>query len=215
MGKKIRVLSLSDQVVSYIHSSNLTRYFKDIDLIVGCGDLPYYYLEFILSMLDVPLFFVRGNHDKIVEFSPEGQQRVGPHGGYDLHRKVAQSSGILLAGVDGCLRYRSGPFQYSQSEMWMHVFSLVPGLFRNKLLYGRFLDIFVTHAPSTGIHDAEDLPHQGIDAFRWLVNIFKPAYHFHGHVHVYRPDTQKETSFNSTRVINTYKYCVTDFSLPD
>jgi predicted phosphodiesterase len=76
MGKKIRVLTLSDQVVSSIHSSNLTRYFKDIDLIVGCGDLTYYCLEFILSMLDAPLFSVHGNHDKIVESSLEGKQRV-------------------------------------------------------------------------------------------------------------------------------------------
>ncbi len=133
MERKIRVLSLSDQVVSYLHSPNVTNICKDVDLIIGCGDLPYYYLEFILSMLDVPLVFVRGNHDKVLEYSPEGLQRVSPHGGFDLHRQVFRYDGLLLAGVDGCLKYRSGPYQYTQSELWWYIFSLLPGVFKNKI----------------------------------------------------------------------------------
>jgi len=215
MEKKFRILSLSDQVVSYIHSSQVLSFSSDIDLIIGCGDLPYYYLEYVLSMLDAPLFFVRGNHDKIVEYSPEGQQRIGPHGGVDLHRNVLCAGGVLLAGVDGCLRYRTGPFQYSQTDMWLHVFSLAPRLIYNRIRYGRYLDVFVTHAPSAGIHDATDLPHQGIKAFRWLIKVFKPAYHFHGHIHVYRPDEKIITIIGSTTVINTYRYRITELTLPD
>lgn len=215
MSKKIRVFSLSDQVVSYVHSPHLLNYFQNIDLIIGCGDLPYYYLEFILSMIDVPLYYVRGNHDKVVEYSPEGQQRVGPHGGNDLHRKVIRTKDLLLAGVDGCLRYRPGPFQYTQSEMWAHVFSLVPGLMLNRMLYGRYLDIFVTHAPPTGIHDATDLPHRGIHAFRWFIKVFKPAYHFHGHIHLYRPDSVKISKFGPTTVINSYKYSIVEIMMQE
>lgn len=206
---------MSDQIVSYIHSSQVLSFFSDIDLIIGCGDLPYYYLEFVLSMLDAPLFFVRGNHDKIVEYSPEGQQRISPHGGVDLHRNVLFSRGMLLAGVDGCLRYRAGPFQYSQTDMWLHVLSLAPRLIYNRIRYGRYLDLFVTHAPPAGVHDATDLPHQGIKAFRWLIKVFKPAYHFHGHIHVYRPDEKITSIIDSTTVINTYKYRITEFTLPD
>lgn len=215
MGNLIKVLSLSDQVVPYIHSPYLPNYIQDIDLIIGCGDLPYYYLEFILSMLDAPLFYVRGNHDKIVEYSPEGQQRIGPHGGVDLHRNVIRCGDLTLAGVDGCLRYRPGPYQYSHTDMWMHVFSLVPRLFVNRLWCGRYLDMFVTHAPAAGIHDASDVPHQGIKAFRWFIKVFQPTYHFHGHIHVYRPDTVVTTVTGSTTVMNTYKYRVTEFLLPD
>jgi Icc-related predicted phosphoesterase len=90
--------------------------------------------------------------------------------------------------------------------MWKHVFSLVPGLLYNRLVYGRFLDVFVTHAPPAGIHDRDDLTHQGINAFRWLIRVFQPAYHFHGHIHIYRPDEVTETLFGSTRVINTFSY---------
>ena len=79
----------------------------------------------------------------------------------------------------------------------------------NRLFYGRFLDIFVTHAPPWGIHDKSDFPHQGIKAFRWFIGVFKPKYHFHGHTHIYRPDEIRKTQFGETQVLNTYKYLET------
>lgn len=201
----MRILVLSDKVVDFIYGPQVRKRFQDVDLVIGCGDLAYYYLEYALNALNVPLYYVRGNHDKVVEYS-SGAQRTHPHGGIDLHRRTVNYKGTLLGGVEGSLRYRYGQFQYTQFDMWEHVFSLVPGMFRNRLLYGRFLDIFVTHAPPAGIHDKEDLPHRGIKAFRWLLSVFKPAYHFHGHVHIIRPDEVSETQFGPTRVINTYGY---------
>ncbi len=201
----LKVLSLSDTIVRFVYSPHVRSHFKDIDLIIGCGDLEYYYLEFVLTALNAPLFFVRGNHDKVVEYSGIGQ-RTAPGGGVDLHRRIVRHKGLLLAGVEGSLRYRYGQFQYTQAEMWQHVFSLVPGLLYNRLRYGRFLDVFVTHAPPAGIHDREDLTHQGINAFLWLIRVFQPAYHFHGHIHVYRPDEVIETLVGSTQVINTFSY---------
>lgn len=201
----IKVLSLSDTIVRFVYSPKIRSHFKDIDLILGCGDLEYYYLEYVLTALNAPLFFVRGNHDKVVEYSGIGQ-RTAPGGGVDLHRKVIRYKGLLLAGVEGSLRYRYGQFQYTQAEMWQNVFSLVPALLYNRLRYGRFLDIFVTHAPPSGIHDREDLTHQGIRAFRWLIRVFQPAYHFHGHIHIYRPDEVTETLIGATRIINTFSY---------
>ncbi len=58
----------------------------------------------------------------------------------------------------------------------------------------------------SGIHDKQDLPHRGIFAFRWIIEKFKPRYHFHGHVHVYRPDEPVDTMWGQTRVINAYGY---------
>ena len=203
--RQIKVLSLSDVIVSFIYSPQVRRRFSDVDLVIGCGDLAYYYLEYVLTALDKPLFFVRGNHDKIVEYSLEAQ-RTAPSGAVDLHRKVISHNGLLFAGVEGSLRYRPGRFQYSQGEMWGHVFALVPPMMVNRMRHGRFLDILVTHAPPSGIHDMEDLPHRGINAIRWLIQVFKPNYHFHGHVHVYRPDTVVDTHLGSTHIINTFSY---------
>lgn len=201
----MKILSLSDTVIPFIYSPQVRHRFEGIDLIIGCGDLAYDYLEYVLNALDVPLFFVRGNHDKTVEYSAEGQ-RTAPGGGFDLHCKAICHTGLLLAGVEGSLRYRPGHFQYSQLEMWVHVFRLVPRLLANRLVHGRYLDVFITHASARGIHDMPDHAHRGINAFRWLVRIFQPAYHFHGHVHVYRPDMVTESLFGRTRVINTYGY---------
>ncbi len=200
----MNVLSISDVIVPIIYSSYIQEKYSHIDLIIACGDLPYYYQEYVISLLNRPFFFVRGNHDPAVEYG-EGCNRTYPHGGVDLHRRVVCCQGLLLAGIEGSERYkRNGQFQYTQSEMWGNVFSLVPGLFYNRMRYGRFLDVFVTHASPWGIHDKPDRAHRGIKAFRWLLNVFQPRYHFHGHIHVYRPDTITETMFNKTRVLNTY-----------
>jgi len=208
----MKILSLSDQIIPFIYSPQLRLRFKDIDLVIGCGDLPYYYLEYVLTVLNVPLFFVRGNHDKVIEYSPEGQ-RAAPHGGMDIHRRVCKHEGLLLAGVAGSLRYRPGEFQYTQSEMWNHVFCLVPGMFYNRLKCGRFLDVFVTHAPPAGIHDKPDLPHQGIRAFRWLISVFQPFISLHGHIHIYRPDGIRESILGRTQIINSYGFRETEIKL--
>ncbi len=194
----MKILGLSDEVDPLIYSPRLRVLFKDIDLVVGCGDLPPNYLEFVVCQLDRTLFFVEGNH-----VSKQGEEF---RGGFDLHVRHARHRGFLLAGVAGSLRYSQGPYQYSQQEMWMHVLRLVPGLLRNRLLYGRSLDLFITHAPPWGIHDQPDLTHQGIKAFTWLDRVFQPAVHIHGHIHYYRPDTVTETILGRTRVINTYRY---------
>jgi len=201
----MRILALSDKIVPFIYSPQVKRRFQGVDLILGCGDLAYYYLEYVLNALDISLFFVRGNHDEVVEYAVEGQ-RTAPHGGLDLHRRLVHHEGLLLAGVEGSLRYRPGNFQYTQAQMWGHVFSLVPGLIKNRLIYGRYLDILITHAPPDGIHDDTDLPHRGIKAFRWLIKVFQPAYFFHGHVHIYRPDTANETCIGNTQVINSFGF---------
>lgn len=201
----VKALSLSDIIVQQIYSPSIRERFGDVDLVISCGDLPYYYQEYIISRLDKPLFFVRGNHDKKIEYNRAGN-RSAPRGGIDLHRRVINHQGLLLAGVEGSLRYRQGPFQYSQIEMWMHVIGLLPYLIYNKLRHGRYLDVLATHAPPRDIHDKPDLTHQGIDAFLWIIRVFQPAYHIHGHIHVYRPDEVTLSKVGRTQVINTYGY---------
>ena len=76
----------------------------------------------------------------------------------------------------------------------------------NKILHGRYLDIFVTHAPATGLHDTDDYAHRGVNAFRWLIDTFRPRYHLHGHVHRYNPLAPHETQYKQTKIINVYGY---------
>jgi len=201
----MKVLAVSDVVVSRIYSPLIRSIYGDVDCVFGCGDLPYYYLEYIVSALDKPVFYVRGNHSQVVEYAEYGPSKY-PCGAVDLHGKVIQYEGLLLAGVEGSVRYRKGGYQYTQSQMWWNVFDLVPGFFRNRLQFGRYLDVFISHASPWGIHDQTDLPHQGIKAFLWLLKVFKPEYHFHGHIHVFRPDTVTRTWYQNTWVINAFSH---------
>lgn len=208
------MLSLSDQVLEHIYSPAVKERFADIDFVLGCGDLPYYYLEYVFDQLGKPVFFVRGNHAAEVEYSSEGLSRTEPWGAVDLHRRVVNFNGLLLAGFEGCVRYRPGPFMYTQAEMWGMVLAITPRLLLNYTRNGRALDLLATHAPPWGVQDQQDPAHRGFKAFRWLLKVFRPQYHFHGHVHVYDKQTPVMTRFYDTLVINTYGHRETKLKVP-
>lgn len=210
----MNILAVSDIELGFIYNLHFAQRFKDIDLMISCGDLPYYYLEFMISMIDKPLYYVRGNHTSVVETTSAGE-RTDPWGAVNLHRNVIRTpEGLLMAGIEGCVTYNEGRYQYPQSEMWSMVFGLAPALMVNKMRFGRYLDVFVSHAPPWKIHDMDDLPHQGIKAFRWLLKVFKPAYHLHGHIHIYRSDAITTTKFDETTVINCFGYRELFFNQP-
>ncbi len=209
----MKILSVSDIEVSFIYNPVAALRFQDVDLLISCGDLSYFYLEYILTILNVPAYYVLGNHAKAFEVNG-GIERRAPWGAVNLHRRVVRCpSGLLLGGIEGSVRYNRGEHQYTQAEMWFMVWRLTPILFFNKLKYGRYLDIFITHASPWGIHDKEDLPHHGIKAFRWLLKVFQPAVHLHGHVHVTHPEQKTMTLFEKTYVLNAYRFREIDIDM--
>ena len=211
----MELLTVSDIESCLVYSPKIKQRFKNTELAISCGDLSYSYLEYIISSLDIPLYYVRGNHAKKIEFGCF-QPRQSPWGAIDLHKRVVRDSttGLLLAGIEGSLRYNDGDYQYSQARMLWMVMQLVPRLLWNKLRYGRYLDIFISHAPPWGIHDREDRPHQGIKAFNWLIKTFKPTFHLHGHIHVYQPWIVTETRVGQTLILNTYGFRRLNFPSP-
>jgi Icc-related predicted phosphoesterase len=210
----VKILFVSDKVVEHLYSPKIAERYRGVDLIIGCGDLPYYYLEFMLSMLNVPLFYVHGNHDPQQEYLADGTSIAGPCGGTNLHRHTYKEKDLLLVGLEGSIRYKEGCFQYTQREMWLNIAYLIPKLFLNKLIYGRYLDVLVAHSPPYGIHNGEDRIHVGFKAFLWLMKVFKPRYLVHGHRHVYNPAEITETQFFETKVINIYPYKVINVEVP-
>ena len=99
-------------------------------------------------------------------------------------------------------------------EMFVAVRSLVPWLLVNKVRYGRYLDVLLTHAPPRGIHDEPDLCHTGFDAFNWLVRRFQPSYHLHGHIHLYDRRVETVTRLGATEVMNVYPYRELTLTVP-
>ncbi len=205
----MRILAVSDQVVDFLYSPRVRERLGKIDLILGCGDLPYYYLEYLMTMLDAPLYYVHGNHDSLVEYTSSRGTRMAPEGGENLDGHCARVSGLLIAGLEGCIRYRpDGQHMYTQNEMTLRALQLLPGLLRNRLRDGRWLDVFIAHSPPLGIQDGSDHAHVGFRAFRHLMHLFRPRLLLHGHQHRNYSAGPIETRCGETLVLNVHPYRV-------
>jgi len=204
----MKILTISDRVDELLYSSAIRQALGDVDLVLSCGDLPQYYLEYIVSMLGGPLFYVIGNHPYEIRGVFENPDKWEyPKGGENLDGRAVCYRGLLIAGLQGSMCYNDNPyFQYTDREMALKVWQLAPWLVLNKLRYGRYLDILIAHAPPYGIHDKPDPCHQGFRAFLTLMRYFQPRYLIHGHVHVYNPYEIRESICRRTLVINTYGY---------
>jgi len=208
----MKILAVSDRVLDKLYSSQVGQLFPDVDLLVGCGDLPFYYLDFLTSALDVPLVYVRGNHDDGPQYAADGRIWSDVRGGMDIHGKVVEHKGLILAGLQGSMRYKPyGEYMYTEAEMRMAVGPDGPRLLWNRQRYGRALDILVTHSPPYGIHDRPDLPHTGFKVFLSFLRMFKPRYLLHGHIHVYRQDEIVSSNYGDTTILNVYPYRMIDF----
>ena len=126
----MKILAVSDEVVERLYSLCTTGHFGDIDLILGCGDLPYPYLENLLTMLNLPLFYVPGNHDPNYD---EENSLARVEGGSNLDLKAARFKTFLIAGFGGSIRYRpDGTNQHSQTDAYFRAFSMLPRLLLNE-----------------------------------------------------------------------------------
>lgn len=200
----MKILTVSDSVEkSFLKEDLLIEKCRGIHFILGCGDLPPYYLEYLINCLNIPLFYVPGNHD---EQSHQSQLMKKPfaQGCKNIDKEVILYQGLLIGGLAGALRYRKGDYLYTEAQMKQKIFSMIPRLLLNKIKYKRYIDVLITHAPPYGIHDQTDLPHRGFKTFLSYMKIFKPAYLIHGHT---MPKKSNELShYRSTTVINTNHY---------
>jgi Icc-related predicted phosphoesterase len=201
---ELKVLAVCDEVDARLYGNAALRARSVPDLILGCGDLPAYYLDYLVSKFDVPLYAIHGNHDAPPPL--EGSAAFNGCGANWIGGSTARAGDLLLAGFDGSLRYNSGAYQSTQAEMHAAVRGLVPWLWLNRIRHGRFLDVLITHAPPRGIHDERDRCHTGFDAFRWLIQTFQPQYHLHGHIHLYDTRVSTVTRVGVTEVINVFPY---------
>ena len=191
----MKILSISDIVVPELSEHFDARKFDDVELVLSCGDLPPEYLASIHEKLNVPLYYVRGNHDIRYQNSP-------PAGCLDIHQRWITYKGLRIMGLEGSRWYNGGPMQYRDNQMRKMIWRMTPMLW----LKGG-VDMVVTHAPPRHIHDAEDRCHRGFDSFLTLINRFKPRYFIHGHIHIHITDpSQRVTLVGNTHVINTFAY---------
>lgn len=203
-----------------VYSPHVVDRYGEVDLVISAGDLPLKYYEFIVSSLNKPFYFIFGNHH--VEDLPRFTKRGWPGDQVDFRFDKQRSSwgtggdfidglvvrdrstGLLLAGLGGSMRYNHGDHQFTEFEMYLRIFRMIPRMIYNRLRYGRYVDILVTHAPPRGIGDGEDRCHTGFKAFLWFMRKFKPRYLIHGHVHLFDLNSPRVTQYCRTEVINVY-----------
>jgi len=210
----LKILVVADRVVELVYGPHVRKYFGDVELVLSCGDLPYDYLEYIVTMLGVPVFFVRGNHDREWVQTAAGVEPAYPGGCVDLHRRVTDCQELLIAGLEGSPRYKPGPYQCTDAEMELRILAMWPRLWLNRLRSGRYLDILVTHAAPSGIHDQSDACHRGFPSLVRFMDCFRPRYLVHGHIHLYGHHQHWRSTYRQTEVVNAFGYRVIDVSPP-
>ncbi len=182
-----------------LYGPNLTSYAGNVEAVVSCGDLPFDYLEYIVTFLGVPVYYVLGNHDP----GPEGPEYPGGCTPLD-GRVVEVEDGMVLAGLSGSPLYSGGPNQYTGRQMRRRARALSVRV-RCRGLVGRPKPrIFVTHSPPFGLGDGEDVAHVGFESFVDLIDRHQPLMWLHGHVHLYGPNQERVTQKGATKIINVY-----------
>jgi len=198
----VKILAVSDvELPQLLNAELLRRTYSDVDLLVSCGDMRASYLDFIGSVLNLPLFFVRGNHDSRPELPDPG--------GDNLHLRIKRFGGFSFAGLEGSIRYNKGAVQFTEGEMLVNVLRLLPRMLVMRSQQGYGVDVMVAHSPPRDIHDIpDDFAHRGFQAFRYLINWGRPRFFLHGHVDTWDSRRTRETVFCQTRVLNINPYMV-------
>lgn len=207
----MRILAIADEVAESLWGETLQELRPD--LILSAGDLPFDYLENLVSRTDVPLLYVPGNHDPNLKpgdstfegLSPKFDG-VGPPGCINVDGRIEEAAGLWIAGLGGSVRYNEGVNQYTQRQMRWRAWRLGT---RARLTRKR-IDIVLTHAPPAGFGDAEDPAHVGVVALVSLVKKLRPRLLVHGHVRNYGPKTA-DLRLGDTTIVNPIPYRLIEF----
>lgn len=200
-----RVLAIADEEDDRLTHARLSALRPDV--VVACGDLPFDYLDYVVSATNAPMIFVPGNHDPDVPHDRVRPLDAGFGGGDDESRlptwctsadgRVVRIGGLVAAGLGGSMRYNVGPNQYTDSQMSRRANALATWA----RVRGRRVDLLVTHSPPLGVGDGDDLCHRGFACFHRLVERLAPRYLLHGHIHPHgRP--QPDRTMGGTTVVN-------------
>jgi Icc-related predicted phosphoesterase len=194
----LRILAVADAEERALGEHFDPERWRGVELIISCGDLEPEYLDYLVSRMNVPCYYVRGNHDSCYVQRPPG-------GCESIHGRVVTHRGLRFGGIEGSLWYGGKGVEYGERALaWR---SKILGL-RAKLAGG--LDVIVTHSPPLieGEGEATDKVHRGVRAYTDLLVQQEPLLFLHGHTHMGYGRGQRERRVGPTRVIDCYGHAL-------
>ena len=198
----MKILLIADKEEKFLWDYYNPKRTEGVDLILSAGDLKPMYLEFLTTVVNRPLLYVRGNHDDYYEVKP-------PQGCVCIEDKVYDFHGLRILGLGGSMKYNDRANMYTEEQMEKRVRKA-----DRQIVLKNGFDILLTHAPAKGYGDMDDLPHSGFDCFNSLLIKYKPSYMFYGHCHKTYGGFEREMTHESgTRLINAYGHYIVD--IPD
>jgi len=189
----MRILAVADEEDDFLLARLAAGDIGPVDVVVSCGDLRPGYLDYVATVANAPLLYVRGNHDT-------DDQGYDAMGGTPLDLHVEKIGGVRFAGLDGSLDYREGIVGYSEGHMCRRAFVLAA---KAQLAGG--VDVLVTHAPPRGYGDLDDAPHRGFACYNWLLGMLRPRLLLCGHAHLtYARQPRERMHPSGTRIVNAF-----------
>lgn len=225
----MKILMIADREERYLWdywNESTAQALSDVGLVLSAGDLKPAYLEFLVTMLNVPLVYVRGNHDSYYDVH-------APEGCIDADGRIVEVEcrageavqTMRILGLGGSMRYKdNSDDMYTEQEMRARIRRAELDIAKRRLAAKvtgsyeegiRDFDILLTHAPCRGYGDMDDLPHMGFDCFNDLLNKYSPQLHCYGHVHQEYGEAKRHIiHLSGTLLINSCGHYIIDFVKP-
>lgn len=183
----MRILALADRRDPTLSAGRLAE--MSPDLVVACGDLPFAYLENVVTVANKPLLYVPGAADPelpaapriwqgwgagstqpvgVPDFEAVWEPGPGPQGCTNVDLKVLEAAGLRVAGLGGTLHAEPGPNRYPLAAMRRRARRL------RRRVRRRRIDVLATHMPPAGGATA------GSTILRDLVERLRPRLLIHG-----------------------------------
>lgn len=195
----MKILLLADEAEPTLWEHLNRAKLEGVELVLSCGDLPAEYLSFLTCFTPAPVLYIHGNHDERYEKKP-------PEGCVCIDDTLYVYEGLRILGLGGCMRYKPGPYQYTEKQMQKRIRRRRFDIWRRG-----GVDIVLAHAPAYHLGDDDDLAHRGFQAFVDLIDRLQPRLFVHGHVHQsYRFDFRRVRERGRTQIVNACGYYIVD-----
>ena len=135
----------------------------------------------------------------------------GPAGGVNADGRVVDVAGLRFAGLGGSIRYNDGPNRWTQRQQARRARRLVRRAKWRRWRDGRDVDVLLTHSPPLDLGDRPDPPHRGFACLHSTVDVLRPKWLLHGHIHPHG-EPVPDRVVGETRIRNVVGHRIMEFS---